>query len=267
MIFWTAHKTYLSVSSDIPYVYDYDELAKERNSLVARVERRVTSSMTLWMSQQGLYLVRRHLDPADRLQGAAPGSTTTSISSTCASRRARCMSDILRSFGGFSRRLGQPYNTRCIIYSYRDGWWSQGDDEPLGRHHRLVSPRRRSWRTVWSPFEHELGDFYSHARAAVRGDVRSQSDVGRAADHGQANDPRHRGRTRQSPVLAVLSQLAFDRRARATDDAACRCARTATSISAPRGVTFGLRLEVAAQPVLPSRVGQHLVDAVPRGDR
>ena len=141
----------------------------------------------------GAVFIRRHFDRCRSLARCEPGSTTTSTSSTCASRRARCMSAISMRFWWFFPQLGQPYNTRCIIYYYKEGWWSQG---------RMC---RSAGITASFTAQTIMADGAGRVRArarqflrrratAVGRDVRPQPDQRRAADHRQADDARRRGR-------------------------------------------------------------------------
>ena len=169
----------------------------------------------------------------------------------------------------FFPQNGQPYNTRAIIYSYKEGWWSQGQmarsagiTVVLHRaHHHGRRPRRlSSMRRATS--------IRPSVRLAVGRDVRPQPHLRRAADHGQADDPRRRGRHRATlQLFAVLPQLAQPGRARAANAAAPGALATAMSTSAPRAATSGSGSSSRAPYVNPVTVGQHLIDSVPRGDR
>ena len=54
---------------------------------------------------------------------------------------------------------GSPYNTRCIIYNYKEGWWSQGT---MSRSAGITASYTAQ--TIMADglvaFEHELGNFY-----------------------------------------------------------------------------------------------------------
>ena len=63
----------------------------------------------------------------------------------------------------FFPQEGQPFNTRCIIYNYKEGWWSQGE---MSRSAGITAPYTAQ--TIMADglvvFEHELGDFYGNAQ-------------------------------------------------------------------------------------------------------
>ena len=63
----------------------------------------------------------------------------------------------------FFPQLGQPYNTRCIIYNYKEGWWSQGE---MSRSAGITASFTAQ--TIMADglvaFEHELGNFYGNAQ-------------------------------------------------------------------------------------------------------
>jgi hypothetical protein len=124
VLFWTAKKAYVSQFLGIPYVYNYVELGSNCTPWSPQ-SMTATSSLTLWMSQQGMF-----------------SFDGTSIAPVACMVRPWIDDDIdllnvrEQSFfchvGNFSEawwffpQKGQPHNTRVAIYSYKEGWCSQG---------------------------------------------------------------------------------------------------------------------------------------------
>ena len=217
------------------------------------------------MVEAGAILVRRHYHPADRLQGQALGRRRHR-SSHRARAGVRGARRDFNEFWWFFPQNGQPYNTRCIIYNYRDGWWSQGT---MSRSAGITSSFTAQ--TIMADglvaFEHELGDIYGNAELPFAETFDLNLTIGHAADHGQADDARRRGQHRQSALFALLPKQSLEGRSGIAVAAAAGARRTAMSTSAPRGETSGFGSTSARRRCLPVTVGQHLVDAVPRGDR
>ena len=123
-LFWTGKKAYVSQFLGIPYVYNYVELASNCTPWSPQ-SATTTASLTLWMSQQGLF-----------------SFDGTSIAPVACMVRPWIDDDIdilnvreqafMVHVGNYSEvwwfypQNGQPYNTRCAIYSYKEGWFSQG---------------------------------------------------------------------------------------------------------------------------------------------
>ena len=124
IIFFTAKKAYSSVFSGMPYIYNYTELG---NNCTPWSPQSIsnTSSMIVWMSKQGAWsfdgtsivpancFVRPWVDDdIDLLQV----------------REQACMVHV----GDFSEvwwffpQNGATKNTRCIYFSYKEGWWGMG---------------------------------------------------------------------------------------------------------------------------------------------
>ena len=123
-LFWTAKKAYVSQFLGIPYVYNYVELGSNCTPWSPQ-SMTTTSSLTLWMSQQGLFsfdgtsiapvacMVRPWIDDDIDLLNV---------------REQACMTHVgnFNEVWWFFPQNGQPYNTRVAIYSYKEGWFSQG---------------------------------------------------------------------------------------------------------------------------------------------
>ena len=152
----------VSISSflGIPYVYNYVELGNNctpwsPESVI------VSSSMALWMSQQGMFSfdgtsivpiackVRPWVDDDIDLINVREQACAVHVGN-------------FNEFWWFFPQLGQPYNTRCIIYNYKEGWWSQGT---MSRSAGITASFTAQ--TIMADglvaFEHELGIFYGNA--------------------------------------------------------------------------------------------------------
>jgi hypothetical protein len=261
--FWTAQKAYTSQFLGLPYIYNYVELAENctpwsTQSCVA------TSSMSLWMSQQGMFsfdgtsilpvqcMVRPWVDQdIDLLQVREQA---------CAVHVAA-----FNEFWWFFPQNEQPANTRVIIYNYKEGWWSQGQmSRSAGITSSYVAQPIMADGLV--AFEHELGVVYGNADLpwAETFDLNIASGAKLTTVKQMIPDI-------EGDITNLLYSL-FYRNSRSTG--------TPEQQTAPKPVrgdgyvdfrTTGrdvrLRIQVAGPPILPVTVGQHLIDAVPRGDR
>ena len=262
-LFWTAHKTYLVRFLALPYIYDYEELGTNTTpwspeSII------VSSSMLLWMSKQGPFSfdgttilpiacrvrpwVDDDIDPINVREQA------------CAVHVAD-----FNEFWWFFPQLGQPYNTRCIIYNYKEGWWSQGQ---MSRSAGVTSSYTAQ--TIMADglvaFQHELGDFYGNATLPFAETFDLNLTSGAQLITVKQMIPDIDGDTTN-----LLYSL-FYRNSRSTG--APELQTTLREVRSDGYVDFRqtgrdirLRLDVASQPVLNFTIGQCLIDAVPRGDR
>ena len=123
-LFWTGKTTYVSQFLGLPYIYNYLELAK--NCTPWSPQSMVnTSSMAVWMSEQGAFsydgtsvlpvqcMVRPWVDDDIDVLNV---------------REQACLVHVgnFNEVWWFFPQNGQPYNTRCIYYSYKEGWWGMG---------------------------------------------------------------------------------------------------------------------------------------------
>ena len=124
VIFFTAKKAYNSQFLGLPYIYNYVEIG---NNCTPWSPQSIsgTVSMTVWMSKQGLF--------------AFDGTSITPMNCMVRPwvdddidllevREQACMVHV----GDFSEvwwffpQNGLTKNSRCIIYSYKEGWWGMG---------------------------------------------------------------------------------------------------------------------------------------------
>ena len=126
-LFWTGKKAYRSRYLGSPYIYSCDELADNctpwsPQSMVT------TSSMVLWFSQQGPYsydgtsilpvqcTVRAWIDDDIDLLGVRAQACAVHVAN-------------FNEFWWFFPQGPQSnpggYNTRAVVYNYKEGWWAQ----------------------------------------------------------------------------------------------------------------------------------------------
>ena len=124
VLFWTGTTTYISQFLGIPYVYNYVEQAKNCTPWSPQ-SRVVTASLALWFSKQGMF----SFDGTSVAPVACPVRTWVDDDIDLLNVRWQACLVHVADFNEvwwFFPQDGQPYNTRCIIYSYKEGWWSQG---------------------------------------------------------------------------------------------------------------------------------------------
>ena len=124
VVFFTAKKAYNSQFLGLPYIYNYVELGNNCTPWSPQ-SISATSSMTVWMSKQGMFAydgtsispmlcqVRPWIDDdIDELQV----------------REQACMVHVgdFNEVWWFFPQNGQTKNTRCAYYSYKEGWWGMG---------------------------------------------------------------------------------------------------------------------------------------------
>ena len=156
-VFFTAKKAYNSQFLGMPYIYDYVEPRGELHAVVAAEHRRDFVDDRLDV-EAGNVLLRRHLYPADELPPVKPWIDDDVDEP--ASARAGVHGARLRpgnEVWWFFPQNGLTKNSRCIIYSYKEGWWSQAlvaRTVPGSPRH---TPRTPSWPTISSPsYQHEV---------------------------------------------------------------------------------------------------------------
>jgi hypothetical protein len=262
-VFWTAHKAYLSGFLGIPYVYNYVELGNNCTPWSPKSVI-ISSSMTLWMSQQGLFafdgttiapvacLVRSWIDDDIDLVNVREQACAVHVAP-------------FNEFWWFFPQLGEPYNTRCFIFSYKEGWFAQGRmSRSAGITASYTTQTIMADGTV--AFQHELGDTYGNA----------DLPWAETFDLNIINGER----------LITVKQMLPDIDGDASSLLYSLFYRNSRSVGAPElqttpravrddgyvdfrttGRDIRLKIEVASPPVLTFTVGQHLVDAVARGDR
>jgi len=263
-LFWTGKKAYVSQFLGIPYVYNYVELASNCTPWSPQ-SMTTTASLTLWMSQQGMFsfdgtsiapiacLVRPWVDDDIDILNV---------------REQACMVHV----GNFNEvwwyfpQSGQPYNTRVIIYSYKEGWWSQGR---MSRSAGITASYTAH--TIMADglvaYEHEANNTYP-------------PDV--PLPWAETFDLNLNSGARLTTIKQLLPDVEGDinnllysifyRNSRSTGTPELQTTPKPVRSDGyvdlrTTGRDIRLRIALAGPQVLPVTVGQHLVDSVSRGDR
>lgn len=280
VLFWTGTTAYISQFLGSPYIYNYVELAKNctpwsPSSVVS------TTSLTLWFSQQGLYSyngsfvmplpckVRPWIDDDIDLLNVRWQACAVHVAP-------------FNEFWWFfpqslaTNASGQGFNTRCVIYNYKEGWWSQGR---MCRSAGITAAYTVA--TIMADglcaYEHEIGNVYpantplpwaetfdlnlnSGSKLTtvkqmipdVGGDVNNLLyslfyRMSRSVMPGPSGAPILVQEQQTTPIKVNTSNGFLDFRTTGRD--------------------IRLRIQLQGPQVLPVTVGQHLIDSVPRGDR
>ena len=279
VILFTAKKAYNSQYLGMPYIYNYVELGENCTPWSPQSISN-TSSMTVWVSKQGAFsydgtrilpmncLVRPWVDDdIDLLQV----------------REQACLVHVgdFNEVWWFFPQDGLTKNTRCIIYSYKEGWWSMGRmartagitssytahtimaDDLIAYQHEVPSAYPANIDLPWA----ETYDLNLNSGATLTTVKQLIPDIDGA-------------------VANVLYSL-FYRMSRSVGVDANGNVIVAPELQTPpsqvrpngyvdfrvTGRDIRLKIEIGAPPgqprpdVRPVTVGQHLIDSVPRGDR
>ena len=262
-VFWTAHKTYRSAFLGIPYVYNYVELG---DSCTPWSPKSVvnTSSMLLWFSQQGLF----SFDGTSILPVACKVRSWVDDDIDLVNVREQAFAVHVGNFNEFwwfFPQAQQPYNTRCIIYNYKEGWWSQGT---MSRSAGIAASF--TTQTIMADglvaFQHELGAAYGNAALPWAETFDLNLTSGSKLMTVKQMIPNVEG-----SIENLLYSL-FYRNSRSQGDPELQSPPQPVRSDGyvdfrTTGRDVRLKLEVGGAPVLPFTIGEHLIDAVPRGDR
>jgi hypothetical protein len=273
-LFWTGKKVYVVQFLGIPYVYNYVELAD--NCTPWSPQSMVnTSSMALWFSDQGTF----SFDGTSVLpvQCAVRGWINDDIDIVNVREQA-CAVHVapFSEFWWFYPQNGQPYNTRAAIYSYKEGWWSEAQMTRSAG----VTAAYNSY-TIMADglvaFQHELGQYYANADLPwaetfdinISPDSRLITVKQMMPDIGtmEITDP-----TQIANAIATLRYSLYYRNSRSLGPAEQLSPQKSVRQDGyvdlrTTGRNMRLRLDIAGPAVPLLTVGQHLIDAVPRGDR
>jgi len=283
ILFWTGKKAYVSRFLGIPYVYNYTELGDAMTPWSAQSVM-TSSSLTLWMSEQGML----SFDGTSVMPVACPVRPWVDADIDELSVREQACAVHVESFNEwwwFFPQLSQTnigpnnqrYNSRAIIYNYKEGWWSQaqmarsaGVTAAYNSHtimaNGLVAYEHESESsTQYSvdaalPFA-ETFDLNVYAGGGSRLITVKQLIPDIDSD---APDPPN--------AIANIQYVLFYRNSRtlgtpeqATPPLSIRPDGYVDCRTTGRDVR--LRFQVAGPTVQDFTVGQHLIDIVPRGDR
>jgi hypothetical protein len=278
VLIWTAQKCYISTFLGIPYVWDYIELADNCTPWSPQ-SMTTTSSQTLWMAEQGVF--------------SYDGTSVTSVACSVRPWIDDNIDTIAVRERGFASHLGEfnewwwfyptqgaSTNTRAVVFCYKEGWWTQAQ---LSRSAGITSSYTSHpiFADDFVAFQHEVGSVYANASMPVVLPFAETFDLNILS----------------GSRLITVKQLIPDVGAVGTDDPTVTANaisnllyslfyRNSRSLGAPEiqspqtpvrsdgyvdlrttGRDIRLRIDVATPVIQPFTLGQHLIDAVPRGDR
>ena len=262
-LIWTGKKVYRSRFLGAPYIYNCEELG-DNCAPWSPQSATTTTAMALWMSDQGLFsydgtsilpvvcLVWPWIQDDIDLVTAREESCCAHVSD-------------FSEFWWFFPQKGQPHNTRCIIYNYKEGWFSQGR---MSRSAGSTSAYNAY--TVMADglvaFRHELGSVYGNAdlpwaetfdlnlaSGAVLTTVKQLiPDI-----EGDIENVQYRLFYRNSRSSGALENETPPAQLRPDGYVDFRTT----------GRDIRMRFELIGPEVLPLTVGQHLIDTISRGAR
>jgi hypothetical protein len=263
VVFFTAKQTFVATYSGLPYIYGYVQIADNCTPWSPQ-SIASTSGQTLWMSQQGLWsfdgtnvsplgcAVRPWIDDDIDL-----GQVREVAFAVHASR--------FNEFWWFFPQNGNNYNTRCVIYNYKEGWWSQGRmQRSAGMTASFTSYTIMANNTV--AYQHELGSFYGNADLPWAETYDLNLTNGSKLVTVKQLLPDIEG------SISAITYSLFYRNSRALGTPE---QQTPQLVIRPDGYvdcrTTGrdvrLRLQAQGPNVLPFVIGQHQIDIVVRGQR
>jgi hypothetical protein len=264
-LFFTGKKVYVSRYIGIPYVYNYTELADEGTPW-SPASITTTSSYVLWMTAAGMFSFDgTTVMPVPCM--VRPWVTDDHDPANVREQACAVHVGDFSEFWWFFPQNGQPYNTRCIIYNYKEGWWSQGQ---MSRSAGITSSYTAQpiMADGLQAFQHELGPVYANA----------------TPPYAETFDLNLTGGAR----LVTIKQMLPDIKGDMPNVQFQFYTRMSRSLpGAPYGIWSnplflrpdgyvdvrvtgrGLRMRISCvgPAILPFTVGQHLVDFAVRGDR
>ena len=159
-LIWTAKKVYVSRYLGLPYIYNYVEMGDETTPW-SPASVTTTSAYVLWMAASGCW----SFDGTTVAPVACAVRTWITDNHDAANVREEACAVGLNDFNEFwwfFPENGQLYNTRCVIYNYKEGWWSQGR---MSRSAGITSSYtvQPIMADGTQAFQHELGPVYANA--------------------------------------------------------------------------------------------------------
>ena len=277
-LFWTGKKCYRSRYLGTPYIYNFDELGDNCTPWSPQ-SMATTSSMVLWFSQQGPYsydgtsilpvqcMVRAWIDDdIDLLQVREQA---------CAIHVAN-----FNEFWWCYPQNGMTGNTRVAIYNYKEGWWSQARCARSAGVTASYTAHTIMANDLVS-YEHENGFIYNDcdlpwietfdltltSGAQLTTVKQLLVDV-----EGAAQNVLYSLFYRNSRSLGLAERQTAPKSVRADGYVDMRTTgrdiRLRIDLAAPAGFIIDKVNNIQSDgSVRPVTVGQHLFDAVPRGDR
>jgi hypothetical protein len=158
VLFFTAKQAFILYYSGLPYVYSYTQIGDNctpwsPNSLIS------TAAQTAWISEQGLWT----FDGTNITPVPCPVMPWVLKTLDLGMVREYSFAVHVSNFNEvwwFFPETGNNYNTKCIIFNYKEGWWSQGQ---MQRSAGITSSYTAYVIMAKGAvaFQHELGNYYS----------------------------------------------------------------------------------------------------------
>jgi hypothetical protein len=262
-LFWTAKKAYVSQFLGIPYVFNYVELAANCTPWSPQ-SMATTSSIALWMSEQGLFSYDGTSIQAQACKVRPWVDDDIDIVNV---RQQACAVHVenFNEFWWFFPQDGQPYNTRAVIYSYKEGWWSQAR---MSRSAGITSSYTSY--TIMADglvaYQHELGLQYGGADPPFAETFDLNLNSGGALTTVKQLIPDVEGDI-SNLLYSVLYRMSRSLGAPELQSPRAPIRHDGYVDLRSTGRDVRLRLDVGSGIVRPFTLGQCLIDAVPRGDR
>ena len=278
-LIWTAKKCYVSLFLGMPYIYNCQELSDSCTPWSPQ-SMATTASLALWMTEQGVVAfdgtsvmpvackVRPWVD--DDIDPVAVRSLSFA-----------CHLGEFNEWWWFFPTLNSAFNTRAIVYNYKEGWWTQAQ---LSRSAGITSSYTAHpiFADDTVAYQHEVYGSTAYANASMPVVLPFAETFDLSLTTGSR--------------LTTVKQLIPDVEAvEATDPATIANAianlryslfyRNSRSLGAPelqsppvpvrsdgyvdfRVTGRDVRLRIDVGPVIqPFTLGAHMIDSVPRGDR
>ena len=277
-LIWTAKKSYVSQFLGLPYIYNYQELS-DATTPWSPQSMSTTSSLTLWMAEQGLF----SYDGTSIAPVACPVRPWVDDNiDTIAVRELSFAAHLgeFNEFWWFFPTLNSPFNTRAIVYNYKEGWWTQCR---LSRSAGITSSYTAHpiFADDLVAFQHEVGAVYANASMPVVLPFAESFDLSLSSgarlttvkqlmpdvETVDATDP-----TTIANAIANLRYSLFYRNSRSLGSSELQSPLVPVRQNGyvdfrVTGRDIRLRIDVASPIIQPFTLGQHLIDAVVRGDR
>ena len=275
VLFWTGRRTYRSVFLGSPYIYNYQEQANNCTPWSAQSMVN-TSAMALWFSEQGMF----SYDGTSIVPVACLVRPWVDDDIDIVNVREQACAVHVENFNEFwwcFPQNGQPYNTRAIIFNYKEGWWSQAR---LARSAGVTASYNAH--TIMAnglnAYQHEVGGQPYSADAAP--------PFAETFDFNVMGGNIFTGAAFQGGKLITVKQLIPDVEGDIADLRYSLFYRNSRSLGSPElqsppvpvrsdgyvdlrvtGRDIRLRIDMTSSVVQNFVLGQHLIDCVPRGDR
>ena len=279
ILFWTGKKAYVSQFLGLPYIYNYLELSDNCTPWSPQ-SMCTTSSLTLWFSEQGVF----SFDGTSIMP--VPCKVRPWIDDDIDPVQVRELS-FAAHLGEFNEwwwffpTLNSPFNNQAAVYNYKEGWWTQVQ---MSRSAGITSSYTSHpiFADDFVAFQHEVGAAYANANmpvvlpyaesfdlninfgtrlTTVKQLIPDVEAVGAAANSTVSNN-----------AIANLLYSLFYRNSRSLGSPELQTIKVPVRTDGfvdlrATGRDIRLRLDVASAVIQPFTLGQHLIDAVPRGDR